>query len=800
MPEATLLLVDDETTNCLVFEQMIREYLPDCRLSVANSAEAAWEMVRKSPPDCAVVDVIMPGISGIELCRRLKHQGDGIGFPVILITSADADSTLQQEGLDAGADDFLHRPVAGVELCAKIRVMLRMKRAEDKLRSLNARLISILGERSKALHESDERYRMVFESTSDIVFVFSITDDGLPGELLEVNDAACELLGYSRESLKGLQLSDIVPADRQATLPGRIESIQVHRELDFDTTLLSRDGRQAEVRVTARLLEFNDRYTVIVVGRETEGQHAKRGGRRDSGRFRLLAARTGQMVYELDVSNLQISVSGAITQVTGYTQSDVEQFQGAKWLQLLHPGDVDRVKAEFRSSLDRVGKYLLRYRLKHKSGEYRDVEDQAVVIPREDGRAGRVIGTIKDITGRLKEEEKQRRQNVQQQHSQRLESLGVLAGGIAHDFNNILAGIIGLTEISLQELDEGSGIHQDLTQVLQAGNRARDLVRQILAFSRQSGEERAVMRLQRVVREVAKLVRASIQQERNIRIVEHVRENTAPVYCNAAQIHQVLMNICTNAVYSLQRHDGGTLSLSIENALVEPDMAKGYPRLRSGPHVKITIHDTGHGMSASILPRIFDPFFTTKGPGEGTGLGLSVAHGNVTDHNGVILVESAPGEGATFEVYLPAASAKAIAEAEEKSGKAMRWRALVVEPEELVLRFLEPALAKLGYTATACETADDALAVLEAGNHVDVIISDAVLPNMEGEVFAARVQESHPGVPVIILSSFTDKHAREKPEGSAASYILPKPVLLEDLARALQYVRLEESADDQEPS
>jgi PAS domain S-box-containing protein len=793
--EASLLLVDDETTNCLVFEQIIKEYLPECRLSIANDAGMAWEMASANPPDCAVVDVFMPGVNGIELCRRLKQRSDTNSFPILLITSADVDQKMQQEGLEAGADDFLHRPVGAVELCAKLRVMLRMKHAEDRLRNLNARLIEILGERSKALHESDERYRMVLQATSDLVLVFSLTEEGQAGEILEVNDSACELLGYSRDSLVGLAFSDLIPADRQTSLPSRIESIRVHRELDFDITLLSREGRQAELRVIARLLEFNDRFTVILVGRESSTP-GRRGGRRDSGRFRLLAARTGQMVYELDVASMQVVLSGAITQVTGYTQEDVRNWQGGRWMELFHPDDRERVLADFDSALGHVGKYLLQYRFKHKSGQWRNVEDQAVVIPGEDGRAARVIGTIKDITGRLKQEEDRRKQDLRLQHSQRLESLGVLAGGIAHDFNNILAGINGLTEIALQELDPESGIHRDLTQVLQAGHRARDLVRQILAFSRQSGEERAVMRLQQVVHEVTKLMRASIQHDRTITIVEHVRENTAPVKCNAAQIHQVLMNMCTNATYALHKSGGGTLSLSIENAEVDEVMARSYPRLRPGPHVKITVHDTGHGMSASIVPRIFDPFFTTKGPGEGTGLGLSVAHGNVSDHNGAILVESTPGQGTTFEIYLPAASKQAILRAEESSRVAARGRALVVEPEELVMRFLQPALAKLGYACVTCDSAEEALQRLEGDASFDVLIADMILPgSLDGEALAAAARERFPVLPTILLSSFTDKKAFSRPENSAASYVLAKPLLLEDLTRAMQYVRLGEVSD-----
>lgn len=798
MTEANILLVDDEQANCLVFEQMIKEFIPECRLMVANSADAAWDIIRSTPIDCAVLDVVMPGVSGIELCRSLKEEPETNSFPVILITSLKMDPRLKQEGLEAGADDFLHRPVGGVELGAKIRVMLRVSRAEKKLRSLNARLISLIGDRSKALHESDERYRMVFQATSDPIVVFSITEDNQAGALLEVNSAATELLGYSHEELVGIQLSDIIPADRQAALPSRIESIRVHRELEFDITFLSRDGRQSELQVTARLLEFNDQRTVILVGRDvSETPAVKPSTFRHSGRFKLLAARTGQMVYELDVEDLHITLSGAVTQVTGYRQDEIADFQGGKWARLIHSDDRLRVQREFRTALDHVGKYLLQYRLQHKSGRYHFVEDQAVVIPGEDGRAARVIGTIKDISGRLKDEDNKRKQNLQLQHSQRLESLGVLAGGIAHDFNNILAGINGLTEMALQDLEPGTGIHEDLTQVLQAGHRARDLVRQILAFSRQSSEEKAVIRLDRILREVAKLIRATTQHDRNINIVEYVRDNTLPVECNAAQIHQVLMNICTNAAYSLKKCGGGTISLNIENAFVSPEMAKGYPHLRPGPHVKMTVHDTGHGMAPDIMPRIFDPFFTTKGPGEGTGLGLAVAHGNVTDHKGVILAESVQGKGATFEVFLPAASEDVIARAEESGKLAMRGLALVIAPEEVTARVLEKSLAKEGYQHRFYGSPRALFKDLQGSSHVDLVILDVNLPGSDGEEVAKEVRERFPGIPLILLSSFTDERTRQNPADSVANFVLAKPILPENLSRALQYVRLEDSTDSE---
>jgi len=775
-----LLLVINDTAAAERLTRMLRRGFPGCIVRGADTPEAAAVAARGGDTDCAIIGADPPGLSGIELCRRLKADPDTDAFPILLVTDRDTDARTRVLGLEAGADDFLPREAEPMELLAKVRVMLRIKRAEAGLREVNRRLADVAEDRSRALYETDLRYRLLFDACDNAVLLFEVTGNNEGGRVLEINETACRWLGYSREEAARLILRNLSVPDRMQNLQGRIESIVLHRQLSFETVLTRRDGSRLPMFVTAGIVDTEEGSAVLAVGRTGGAAPAEQG-------YGFLADQTGQLIYDCNVRTGDITWGGAFTQVTGYTAAELAGFGWRRWRQRIHPDDRPLVLSRFREALRGVGKYQMEYRILHKSGETRHIEDAGVALPGEDGRALRMLGTMKDITARVQTQEERRRLENQFRHSQRLESLGVLAGGIAHDFNNILAGIIGLTDLALRDIAPDSRTHEDLHEALQAAHRAKDLVRQILAFSRRGGEERDALYLHIVAREALKLLRASLPP--TIDIMDTVDTHSGAVMANAAQMHQVIMNLCTNAAQAM-RESGGRLELRVEDVEVDAGTAAAHPRLHVGPYVLLTVNDTGHGMSDAVLERVFDPFFTTKRPGEGTGMGLAVAHGIVTGHGGAIRAESRIGAGSSFQVWLPRVGGVLVEEqAPPAVSRGGSERILFVDDDEAVLRFADLALPRLGFSVTLCRDAGEALRAFERGpGHFDLVITDQVMPGMSGSDLAVRITSRRPDLPVLLFTGYSDMIDKDDLKAAGISSVMIKPVTVNDLVGEIRRI------------
>ena len=778
-----LLLVDDTPTNLLLIQRRIQRHLPDCEILLASSPEEALQIAAQDEPDCAILDLYMPRFNGIELARALKSRSDHAGFPVLIVTSGDSDAPLRVQALEAGADDFIDRKSTEPELISKVRVMLRIKRAEDELRTANRRLAQLAGERSTELYESAERFQTLFENSSDLVLVLEMDSANSAGRVVAANPAACHHLSYAREELLRLPPHGIFSRDFAAQWPMRLQAIIKHRETCFDAVLLRRTGHTVAVTAYAHVIDTGERRTILLT---CQRSGRSKGSPEDSGRrYRLIASQTGQIIYEVRIAEMRLSVSGALMQITGRPAESLESLQGGKWSELIHPDDKEEVQAVFRDALKNLGKYHMQWRLQHVDGTYRHVEDLGVVLPGEDGKAMCVLGTLRDITRRVEAEEERQRAEQMEQHTRKLESLGVLAGGIAHDFNNILAAIIGLTDMALQDITPGSTLHEDLSEVLKAGHRAKDLVKQILKFSRQEQEDRRPVFLHQIVREALKLLRATIPP--HIEIIDAVDIMSGQVLASAAQMHQIIMNYCANAAHSVGTQPG-TIEVWLRDVDVDERMAALNPQLRPGPYVKLSVIDTGHGMDERIKARMFDPFFTTKPVGEGTGMGLAVVHGIVSSHGGAILVDSKPGQGAAFHTFLPRVQLFAEAPPEPVPTPVKgKERILFVDDEDAVLRFAQAALEPMGYSVTLCEDPVTALTLFsDAPAEFDLLVTDLMMPKMMGDALAEAVHKVRPELPVVLFTGFGDFVTAERLAQVGVGEIVHKPIIARDLAEALR--------------
>ena len=374
-----------------------------------------------------------------------------------------------------------------------------------------------------------------------------------------------------------------------------------------------------------------------------------------------------------------------------------------------------------------------------------------------------VDGIAWDVTERVRAEAAAQDFQSQLRQAQKIETIGTLAGGIAHDFNNILSPILGYTDIAMDLLEAGHPARDDLQQVLNAAGRARELVQQILIFARGGDQLKQPVQLHLVVQEALKLIRATLPS--TIEISQRIINRNDSVLADAGQMHQIIMNLCTNAAHAM-RASGGVLRVEMERHTLDAEEAAEIPGTAAGDYVVLTVSDSGEGMPESIATRVFEPFFTTKPSGEGTGLGLSVVHGIVRSHGGTITVDSEPGRGSTFRIYLPASEKApgAPPPGSDESGAAQGEHVLVVDDEPEIVRMLTRMLESRGYRVTAFTSSEQALAEFRRSpSTFHAIISDHTMPRITGLALARAAREIRPDLPVIITTGYGDKVTAERP-------------------------------------
>jgi signal transduction histidine kinase/ActR/RegA family two-component response regulator len=377
--------------------------------------------------------------------------------------------------------------------------------------------------------------------------------------------------------------------------------------------------------------------------------------------------------------------------------------------------------------------------------------------------------------------------------AQKLQTIGTLAGGIAHDFNNILTPIFGYVEMALQQLPSESPARESLGHVLLAADRARELVEQILAFSRQVEQEQRPLPIHLIVREALKLLGASLPS--TIAIRESVDPDAGLVLADATQIHQVVLNLCTNA-YHAMREKGGILDVRLRALAPGDPEREERSALKEGPFVCLSIADTGHGMDRETRDRVFDPFFTTKQAGEGTGLGLSVVHEIVTRHGGQIGVESEPGVGTTVRVFLPVVEDPEPLESVPIERQPLGEESiLLVDDEEEIALLGKEMLEGLGYRVTVSTSSTEAFESFRADpGRFDLVVTDQTMPGLTGDELARRMLELRPDLPIILVTGFSEKIVEEEVRRLGVRELASKPLAFRDLGRTIRRVLDDEDA------
>jgi PAS domain S-box-containing protein len=464
-----------------------------------------------------------------------------------------------------------------------------------------------------------------------------------------------------------------------------------------------------------------------------------------------------------------------------------ETLIGRNILDFVHPDDIDKVKHRIkeRRTGDRSTKNLeVRLFACEKVGTERvfSVASKGVYSskkPHKETFLG-TLGIARDIT-------QQRKLESQAHQKQKMEALGTLARGIAHDFNNILNLIIGYTSISLTDTNRKSKISHWLGKALQAGERAKELVNQILTFSRQKEQEKKPVQVNLIVEEVLKLVQPFFKS--GIEFRQNIQKEPAMVVCDPSRFHQVVMNLCTNAAQAMEE-TGGRLEINLANIDIDESSANRCLDLKPGPYVRLSISDTGKGMDKNTRERIFEPYFTTRPEGKGTGLGLSVVHGIVNDLDGAIKVYSEPGKGTTFQLYFPRMEIETRQNLKtRKSIPRGTEHILLVDDEDVVLELTEEILKDLGYTVTTRNSVSEALKTFrENPDTFDLMITDLTMPEMTGKELAARILEIRPGFPVILCTGFDIEITKEIEALNGIRACINKPILIQEIAVTLREV------------
>jgi signal transduction histidine kinase/ActR/RegA family two-component response regulator len=392
------------------------------------------------------------------------------------------------------------------------------------------------------------------------------------------------------------------------------------------------------------------------------------------------------------------------------------------------------------------------------------------------------------LYGELEERlEEERRMQAKLAESEKLSALGQMASGLAHDFNNILGAIMGYVEMALYDVPEENLARQSLEQVLAASHRAKDLVKQILSFSRQSEESLRPIMLSAIIKEVLNLLRASIPS--TIQIVQNIETEASTMMADPTQIHQVLMNLCTNAHHSMMGN-GGTLKLTLSNMDLDQSSASLYPGMQPGTYLRLSVKDTGCGMDESTLKKAFDPYFTTKEKDLGTGMGLAVVQGIVKSHGGTISLQSEKGTGTTIDVLFPKIDDEVLMETENFMEMPKGHECILfVDDEETLASLGKHMLERLGYSVVAEIDPKEALATFEKKPECfNLVITDMTMPKMTGAILAGELMKIRPDIPVILCTGYSDLINREKALSLDIKDFLMKPHSIYDLAATIRKV------------
>ncbi len=649
-----------------------------------------------------------------------------------------------------------------------------LKRPETKRKQAE----QALEERAEAmLRTSEEKFRQFFSHIPEYCYIV-----GLDGTILDVNDRALKALGYERDELIGKPLTKVYAPESLAKMKELLDRWRKYGEIENEEmTIVTRDGERRVVLLNVGAVRDKDGAIIHSTSVQTDITDRKRAEtalRESNERFRQVAENVGDFIWEVDAQGLYRYTSPSVKKILGYRPDEL--VGKMHFYDLFTP----EVREGLKAAAFEVFAAKQTFRAfpnpnLSKDGRVVQLETSGSPVLDEAGNLTGYIGVDSDTTERQEIE-------VRLRQAEKMEALGTLTGGIAHDFNNILAAIMGFTELTKEKLPKGSREECHLQMVMDAGLRGRDLIKQMLTFSRQTEQEKKLLQLSAIVKESGRFLRASIPATVSIRV--NVESEPGPVLADPVQIQQVVMNLCTNAAHAM-REKGGVLDLHLSDFSVAASETRSDD-MKPGLYIKLVVRDTGIGIPPEVINRIFDPFFTTKKPDEGTGLGLSVVKGIIQQHDGYITVESQPGKGSAFTVYLPKVAEKPGREAvKEEPVPTGHERVLLIDDEKALTETGQKFLEGLGYEVTVRNSSVEALKLFtDDPDRFDLILTDLTMPDMTGLELAKACMALRPDIPIILATGFSHMvNATAAKEAGIRAFVM-KPFTKGELARTVRKV------------
>jgi PAS domain S-box-containing protein len=622
----------------------------------------------------------------------------------------------------------------------------------------------------EALRKSEKKYRTLLETTSEGGWLIN-------SELktIEVNESLCKMLGYSQDEMIGKTPFDFVDDENRKIFMEQTSKISTTSHRSYGITLKKKDGQDLHTYFNATTIRDESgevQGSFAFVTDITEIKQAQE----ELNRLVIAIEQAAESIFITDRDGTIQYVNPAFERLTGYSRKDAI----GQNPQILKSGKHDVLfYKQIWDTLTRGDAWHGNIINKKKDGSFYEANATISPVFDKSGKITNFVSIKRDITHETELEKRL----IQ---AQKMEAIGTLAGGIAHDFNNILTSVIGYTELALDHVKKGTSQHENLKEVLKGGIRATDLVKQILTFSRQVDQEQKPIQVKPIVKEVLKLLRASIPS--TVEIKQNVQSN-ALLTGDSTQIHQVLMNLCTNAAHAMA-DKGGVLTVNLTDIELDSEFVSDHLDLKPGPYINLSVNDTGQGMPHVILEKIFEPFFTTKEKGEGTGMGLSVVHGIVKSHGGGIYADSELGKGSTFQVFLPIIKKHLEPEdIREKPYPTGTERILFIDDEPVIVNIGKQTLESLGYDVVTRTSSIEALEYFKAQpDKVDLVITDMTMPKMTGEALAIELMRIKSDIPVILCTGFSAKIDEEKAMHLNIQAFVSKPILKRELSEIIRKV------------
>ncbi len=633
-------------------------------------------------------------------------------------------------------------------------------------------------ETEEALLKSEQKWRNILVNIPQIAISLNPR-----AEIVFANEFLLNLTGWNKEEIMGKDWFDLfIPENLKEELQNIFNTIMTRKDtLEYSTyenDILTKSGELREIawfNVLSKDVQ-GDVMDITCVGVDvTERRIAKKALLESEQKYRSMMESFVDPLYICSPDRTIEYMNPAMIRRIGRNATGEKCFKSmhgvdsrCEWCIFDSITHGDTVETNLKSPLD--------------NRHYR-VSNMPIQNP--DGTISKMT-IFRDITDYIKAVEEKKIAQKQLLQAQKMESIGHLAGGIAHDFNNILSSIIGFTELALDDAQAGTPLEDSLQEVVWAGKRARDLVKQILAFARQADEKRSPLQPSIIVKEALKFIRSTIPA--TIEIRPDV-DSAALIMANATELHQVLMNLFTNAAHAMQ-DAGGVLEVSLKDVDRDKVRSPNDLGLRPGGYVEIRVSDTGVGIGPEAMGRIFDPYFTTKGPGEGSGMGLAIAHGIVESYGGKIKVQSRLGKGTTFTLYLPVTRKRtALGSHASEALPSGTERILFVDDEDYIVKLGSQILERLGYAVTTRTSSLEALELFRAKpDAFDLVITDMSMPNMTGDQLSSELLKMRPHIPIILCTGYSQKISEEAALEIGIRAFAYKPMVKAELAKTVRRV------------